>query len=97
MCSFRFRWFGDVSIRGRIRGYELAFATVPFFQDLCAGCTTQDSRVDEAREAHMGNVTRRAEDSFKIPDRFCSVNTLSEHIDIAELNVDHIRFRVYLI
>jgi len=51
----------------------LAFAAVPFCEDFGGGCAAEDTRVDETREADVGDVAGGAEDAFKVPDGFCSV------------------------
>ena len=51
---------------------ELAFALVPGSEDLGAGCTAEDARVDEACETDAGDVATGAEDAFEVPDGFCA-------------------------
>ena len=41
--------------------------------NLCRWSTTQDSRMYQAREFNVWNVTRSAINAFKVPDCLCSV------------------------
>lgn len=52
---------------------ELILATVPFCKDFSGRSATEDSWVNEAWEADVGDMARGAEDAFKVPDGFCSV------------------------
>lgn len=71
MCTSWFWWVGDNSIHGGIGCNQFALAAIPFCEDFCSGCGAQDTRMDETRKAHMGNVTGRAKYSFEIPNCFC--------------------------
>jgi hypothetical protein len=60
--------------RQRRRGDEFALAPIPLGQHRSGGCTAKDAWVNQAREAHVRDMTRGAEDALEIPDRLCSVN-----------------------
>lgn len=59
--------FGDIAVGRRIGGNQLAFSPVPFGENRCRGRTAHDTRVDEAREAYVGDMAGRAEDALKVP------------------------------
>lgn len=54
---------------------EFGFALVPFREDLGRRGAAEDAWVDEASESDAGDVSRRAEDAFKVPDCFGTVWT----------------------
>ena len=53
-----------------VGGDELGFAAVPLGENFRRGRAAQDARVDQAREADVGDVSRGGEDAFKVPDCF---------------------------
>lgn len=61
----------------RVGGDQLPFALVPFRQDFRGGRAAQNARMDQACEAHTGDVARGAEDTFEIPDCFGADNQLA--------------------
>lgn len=67
-------WLCNVATQVRVSSDQFSFTLVPFRQDLRGWSTSQDTGMDEAWEADMGNVSRRAEDSLKVPDRLGAVN-----------------------
>lgn len=52
---------------------EFPFALVPDGEDFGGRGTAHDSGVDEAWEADVGDVAGGAEDTFEVPDGFCTV------------------------
>ena len=54
-------------------GDELVLAAVPFGEDFGGGSAAEDTRVDEAGEADVWDMSGRAEYAFEIPDGFCTV------------------------
>ncbi len=52
---------------------ELAFTAVPFGQDFGGWGAAEDTGVDEAGEADVGDVAGRCKNTFKIPDGFGTV------------------------
>lgn len=73
-----FGGLGDDAVEGG-GGDQFGFAAVPFRQDFGAGGTTDDSRVDEAGEADVGDVAGGAEDAFEVPDRWWWVSGMNSH------------------
>jgi hypothetical protein len=65
-------WLGDGAVEVRVCSYEFAFALVPQFEDVLRRGAAEDAGVDEACEADAGDVARRTEDAFKVPDGFCA-------------------------
>lgn len=54
-------------------GDELVLAAIPFGEDFSGGSAAEDTRVDEAGEADVWDMSGRAEYAFEIPDGFCTV------------------------
>ena len=50
--------------------YEFGFTTIPFGEDFGAGGAAENTRVDEAREAYVRDVSAGAEYAFEVPDGF---------------------------
>lgn len=61
------------SILDRIRGNQFALTMVPLCKDFGRGGTAQDTGVNQPRETDMWDVSRRAENPFKVPDGLCAV------------------------
>jgi hypothetical protein len=72
MCILRVRRLRNDAVEVRVRSNELALALVPCLEDLGGGRAAEDAGVDEACEADAGDVARRTEDAFKVPDGFCA-------------------------
>nr|POE48028.1 hypothetical protein CFP56_01356 [Quercus suber] len=73
-------------------GDKLAFTVIPEFEDLRGGSTAKNSWVDEAGKTYARDVTGRAVDAFKVPNRLRTVVDVSWGPDRAGLNilnVDH--------
>lgn len=64
---------GYIAVHMCAFGDELVLAAVPFGEDFGGGSTAEDTRVDEAGEADVWDMSRRAEYTFEIPDGFCTV------------------------
>ena len=56
---------------------ELTFTIIPYFEYFSRRSASKDTRVDQTRKADMGNVSRRAKNSFKIPDGFGSMKVIA--------------------
>lgn len=76
MDILRLRRLGDNALQLGGRD-ELGLAAVPLREDLGAGGTAQDARVDEAGEADVREVARGAEDAFEVPDGFRAVDRIN--------------------
>ena len=61
---------------------ELAFAAVPFGQDFGGWGAAEDTGVDEAGEADVGDMAGGCKDTFEIPDGFgtAKVSSCQSHI-----------------
>lgn len=77
VCTTRMGHLGQGRERnlpaGGVGRDKLTLAAIPFCQYLCRRCTAQDTWVDEACEANMGDVAGRAKDALEVPDGFRSV------------------------
>lgn len=65
------------SISFRVGGNQFAFTAIPVRQNLRRRRTSQDTGMDQPGKSDMGDMTRRAEDAFKIPDRFGTMARLA--------------------
>lgn len=82
------------TISDSVCGNQLALPTVPFSEDLCRGSAAQNPRMDQTGKADMWNVPRRAEDSFKVPDRLGSGTIISIYLQSEWWSL---RFRIMFI
>jgi hypothetical protein len=72
------RRLGHNAIEMRVCRDELSFAFIPDVKDFGGWRTAKDTRVDEAGEAYAGDMARRAEYAFKVPDRFRAIHPLTQ-------------------
>ena len=64
---------GNVSLK-LVGSDELGFPLIPRCEYFRGWCAAQNTRMDEASELHVRNVSRGAVDSFKVPNCFGTLN-----------------------
>ena len=70
MHALRLRRQRHIPTQMRTLANQLSLATIPLGQQRGRGRTAQDTRMNEARKAHAGDVARGAEDALEVPDGF---------------------------
>lgn len=66
-------WLGNDSVHGIGRD-EFAFSFIPYCEHLGRWCTAENTGMDQAGEADVGNVAGGTEDAFKVPDCLCAAD-----------------------
>lgn len=68
----------DITVHMRASGRQLAFTAIPLCEHLGRRSAAKDTRVDETSKTNVWNMTRRAEDTLKVPDCFGSIRRQSQ-------------------